>query len=184
MKIEQHDIIRLTQNDSRVQKAVFERLYPILLSMAKRYSGDDMMAEDAVTTAFIIAFKNVDELRSTNPNSFFAWLKKIVINQVLSDLRKNKKYVELDIEYEATGETDDTILSQIQSKQLLTLIDKLPVNIKTVFLLFVVEDYTHSEISAMLNISESNSKVLLHRAKNTLKNWIQKENNLTQKQNG
>ena len=56
------------------------------------------------------------------------------------------------------------------------LVQLLPKGYKTVFNLFVVEGYTHDEISSLLNISENTSKSQLHKARHFLKELILKQN--------
>lgn len=166
----------MANGKSKTQKQVFEKLYPVLLSVARRYTGEDMLAEDAVTVAFIKAFRHSSDVNYVNDYTFYNWIKRIVINQVISDLRQHKRYVELDHFNDAIAvDSDDSILSGLQARQLMQMIDKLPVNMKTVFMLYAVEDYSHNEIAALLNTSESNSKVLLYRAKNALKELIKTE---------
>lgn len=52
------------------------------------------------------------------------------------------------------------------------LLDQLPETYRTVFNLFVLEDYSHKEISALLSISEATSKTQLLRAKNKLRELV------------
>lgn len=180
MKVTRHEIQGLANNEKKTQKLVFERLYPVLLSVAKRYTGEEMLSEDAVTASFIKAFKRADEVRYNNEYTFYAWIKRILINQVIADLRQHKKFLDIDTFSERlTANENDMVLAGLQAKQLMSMVEYLPVNMRTVFMLYVVEDYQHNEIAEMLNISENNSKVLLYRAKNTLKNYIQNEVKIT-----
>lgn len=180
MKVTRQEILELANNKKKTQKEVFERLYPVLLSVAKRYTGEEMLSEDAVAVSFIKAFKLAGETKYNNEYTFYAWIKRILINQVIADLRQHKKFLDIDTFAESlVADENDVILADLQAKQLISMVERLPVNMRTVFMLYVVEDYQHSEIAEMLNISENNSKVLLYRAKNILKNYIQNETKIT-----
>ena len=58
------------------------------------------------------------------------------------------------------------------------MIDSLPEGYKTVFVLYVVEGYKHSEIAELLQISESTSKSQLFKARKMLQTKVNKENEL------
>ena len=88
-------------------------------------------------------------------------------------LFKEEEYLENSLDLVAYIETEIEV-SEIQK-----LIDQLPHGYKTVFVLYVVEGYKHSEISEMLEITESTSKTQLFKARKTLQALINKENKIS-----
>ena len=116
-------------------------------------------------TGFIEVFKNLSKWKGDGPLG--AWIRRVVLNQSLQLLKKNIKQRQVqsidthfDIPYE---ETD--IISQMQAEELLDLTKQLPVGYRTVFNLFVVEGFSHKEIAAQLEVSESTSKTQLRKAR-------------------
>jgi RNA polymerase sigma-70 factor (ECF subfamily) len=109
--------------------------------------------------------------------SLFAWLKKIAINQCLMHLRKNKMRFEAIQEiYEERYEENDSVLAQMNVREILFLIHNLPPGYRAVFNLYVFEEMQHKEIAALLNISESTSKSQLHKARQLLQKQFTKSN--------
>lgn len=93
-----------------------------------------------------------------------------MVNECLDFLRVKKSLVFLDSDDYFEEEVDfEENVSDIDAQELL---DQLPENYRMVFNLFVLEDYSHKEIAALLNISENASKTQLLRAKKKLKECL------------
>jgi len=69
-------------------------------------------------------------------------------------------------------EDAETILSHIHYEELIKLVQQLTVAYRTVFNLFVIDGYTHEEISSMLSISVGSSKSNLFKARTQLKKML------------
>ncbi|MBL0120683.1 MAG: sigma-70 family RNA polymerase sigma factor [Saprospiraceae bacterium] len=96
-----------------------------------------------------------------------------MVNTCLEKLRKNKvNFQPIDDIKNMVG-YESNILSDLMIKDLTKLIQLLPIGYRTVFNLYVVEGYTHNEISEQLKISENTSKTQLMKAKNMLRNKIE-----------
>lgn len=96
-----------------------------------------------------------------------------MVNECLDFIKLTKSLVyleEVSVPYEAYEETENFTGIDAQA-----LLDQLPESYRTVFNLFVLEEYSHKEIAQLLSISESNSKSILLRAKNKLKELILQE---------
>ena len=110
--------------------------------------------------------------------TFGAWLKRIVINTCLDTIKGKKletesleeeRTVALEVVHEDTNwEVDDGTTAT----EIVTAIDKLPINYKSVVKLFLLEGYDHYEISGILSISENVSRTNLHRGKKILKETL------------
>lgn len=176
MKVTEEEIQQLRKADGKTQKAIFLRSYPKLLGVCKMYTTDTMLAEDSVTTAFIQAYKSVSAFRYQTEFSFYNWIKVIAIREVLYEVRKNRNFLSLDV-HEATAiAIDPDALATLENADVLRMVNSLPESQRVVFILYLVEGFQHTEISDLLGISESNSKVLLHRAKLSLKEILFREN--------
>ena len=63
-------------------------------------------------------------------------------------------------------------------KELIRLVMELPPGFRTVFNMFVIEGYSHKEISEMLGITETTSRTQLSRARVWLQNKIKDRENV------
>jgi RNA polymerase sigma-70 factor (ECF subfamily) len=168
---------------SEAQKALYDRYAGKLYALCCRYIKDKMEAEDILITSFTKVFDRIEQFKGEG--SFEGWMKRIVVNEALSYLRRNKSmYLEMDIEA-ADREIDfDKFESQLQAEDLMKMIEALPSGYRIVFNMYAIDGYSHKEIADQLGISENTSKSQLSRARATLQKCIMElENKLTEKLN-
>jgi len=135
--------------------------------------GNAIEAEDVMQEAFLKALTKIDTYEGKV--SFGAWLKKIVINRSLDELKKRKvKFVELN-EKIPDEESVSINVSEIQMEKLKKAIQQLPDGYRVVLSLYLLEGYDHEEISQILGISNANSRSQFLRAKLKLRQVLQKE---------
>ncbi len=157
-----------------------------LLALCRRYTGDTQLAEDLVHESFIKAIQSIDSFE--NKGSLEGWLRQITINTALNYLRTEKKqaFTEVNEEIIKDETLEETSASTLQDKiinasfsrtELLETIDNLPTNQKTVFNLFVIEGFSHKEISDTLEISENLSKTSLSRARKKIQSLLEEKVN-------
>jgi RNA polymerase sigma-70 factor (ECF subfamily) len=104
--------------------------------------------------------------------SFEGWMRRIVVNEALMFLRKNRLLtVEPDALELNTLEMSVPIgvEQQMAVQEILKLLEKLPTGYRTIFNLYVIEGFKHQEIADMLNISINTSKSQLILAKEKLR---------------
>ncbi len=162
---------KLRQQDRAAQKEVYDVFAPKMLGVCRNYISDVHYAEDVMIKAFFKVFQNVGSFKSEG--SFEGWIRRIMVNESLTFLRLNKSliYLEEDKISEEPAEYEED-LDEIDVQELL---DGLPESYRAVFNLHVLEEYSHKEISKILNISETTSKTQLFRAKKKLKEMILKK---------
>jgi RNA polymerase sigma-70 factor (ECF subfamily) len=108
---------------------------------------------------------------------FKAWVRRIMVNTLIDEYRKNKtlknniSYVEEYYDTEEYSETNSA-LHKLNAKEILLMIEKLPKASAQVFNLFAIDGFSHKEIGAMLEISEGTSKWHLNYARQKLKDMI------------
>jgi len=173
-KNEEKLIIRAIQNNREAQHLLFKLYAPKMLSVCRYYIKDIQFAEDAMLKGFFKVFSNLNKFQ--NNGSFEGWIRKIMIRESISFLRKQKK-IEFVYEEVFPIETSNTIYSDMEVAQIQQLIDELPSGYKIVFVMFVIEGYKHQEISKMLQITEGTSKSQLFKARKMLQHKINKLNN-------
>lgn len=151
------------------QRALVERYSGKLLAICQRYVGRGPQAQDVLQEAFIHIFRNIKKYRHTG--SFEAWMCRIAVTTSLKELRDNWKVRQLEDLDKWTEQSDATpqVLQDMAAEDILKLIEEhLPLHYRVIFHLFVVEGYSHAEISELLGIPESTSRTKLTRARKHL----------------
>lgn len=143
-----------------------------MIIVANRYVKDRFLAEDVMQDAFIKAFKNIDSYK--NEVAFGAWLKKIVINQSIDYLKKNRlELVAINNEIITNTEDDWKIESTVSIDSILETIHSLKEKYRLVLTMYLLEGFDHQEIAEVLNITENTSRTHLLRGKKILKEQLQ-----------
>jgi len=157
------------------QKLLFEQFNRKMMGVCLRYAGRSEEAEDMLQNGFIRVFEKIDTFRGSG--SLEGWIRKIMVNESLTYLRKNKDMrLNIDIEeakYKLPGNSH--VGESMNEKDLLTMIQKLPPGFRAVFNMYAIEGYSHKEIAEELGISEGTSKSQYSRAKTHLQNILQTE---------
>ena len=131
---------------------------------------------------FVKIFFNLKQF--DHRGSFEGWMKRIMINEALMWLRKRKLVqIELDDHVLPPNELPDTQPWVMEESEIIPLLDRLPEGYRTVFNLFVMEEFKHREIAEMMGISINTSKSQLILAKKKLRQLMELKNQLTNKQN-
>lgn len=144
-------------------------LYRFLKQFTSKHDSNDV--EEWVQRAFIKAFTKLDTFEGKS--RFSTWLFRLAINEMRSDTRK-VTFLPLetvaDEQYEQEDIHADDFMWEMTMKELLDEVS--PVK-KSVFILYEVEGYSHTEIASILGIEESTSRSILTRTKHYLrKRWI------------
>jgi RNA polymerase sigma factor (sigma-70 family) len=171
----EHEIIKgCLKNDRASQKALYEQHYSKMLGVCLRYAKDKDEAKDILHEGFLKVFNNLKNFNGTG--SFEGWIRRIMVNTSIDHLRKNKQnYLIVSTVYanekasNTADEVEDDALIHIDKEEILKAVQELTPAYRTVFNLFVIEEFTHREIAEMLDISEGTSKSNLSKAKFNLK---------------
>jgi len=156
---------------SKAQKELYDRFAPVLMGLCVRYVKDVAEAEDIMIKGFMKVFQNIGQYEGKG--SFEGWLKRIMVNESLMYIRKNKSmYLEVDIEYANREPNYNWASSHLDAEDLQKLIEELPTGYRTIFNLYAIEGYSHKEIGEMLGINENTSKSQLSRARALLQKRI------------
>lgn len=163
------------KNDRASQKALYEQYYSKMLGVCLRYAKEKEDAKDVLHEAFLKVFNNLKNFNGSG--SFEGWIRRIMVNTSIDHLRKNKQnYLIVSTVYAnekafaATEEIeDDDLLLNIDKEDILKAVQDLTPAYRTVFNLYVIEEFTHKEIAEMLDISEGTSKSNLSKAKFNLR---------------
>ncbi|QLE03124.1 sigma-70 family RNA polymerase sigma factor [Galbibacter sp. BG1] len=170
-------LIKRAQNGYRdAQEEIYREFSAKMLSVCRYYIKDIHFAEDVMITGFFKVFKHLNSFKNTG--SFEGWIRRIMVNECLSFLRRKNELVFLDSEEEKRIlETEENQFQKISDVAYIQkAIDGLPDGYKTVFLLFAIEGYSHKEIAVQLHIAESTSKSQLFKARKMLQEKINEFN--------
>ncbi len=171
----QHIFSKAKKNDRLAQKSLFEMFSGKMLSVANSYINNRDDAEDVLMNAFYKAFTKIEDCK--NYESFPFWLRKIVVNDAISFIRKNKHILYAETEFsDSMAEQIEDIDELSKDIDLDVIFKEMPIGYKLVFNLSVFEEKKHHEIAEILNISEGTSKSQLNKAKKWLKDYFNQQN--------
>ena len=162
------------RGNRKAQEQLYRKYSPVLFGICLKYSRNKTEAEDNLHDSFMTLFDKIEQY--SGKGSFEGWAKRITVNTVLQKYRKEKylKVVTDDIEDEVEV---DSAYCDIDFKTLLRYIQELPNKYRMTFNMYVMDGYSHKEISALLGTSTGTSKSNLARARNILKEKIETARN-------
>ncbi|MBO0320925.1 sigma-70 family RNA polymerase sigma factor [Muricauda sp. CAU 1633] len=165
-------IHKCKKEERQAQAELYRRYSGILFGICLKYSKNRTEAEDNLHDSFMTIFSKIDQYGFQG--SFEGWIKRITVNTVLQKYRKEQH---LNVVSENIGEETevDTEGTDISLSTLLGYIQELPNKYRLTFNLYVLDGYSHKEISEMLGTSTGTSKSNLARAKMILREKIEKE---------
>lgn len=163
-KNEEELIQACLKGDRKAQKDLYTRYASKMMGVCVRYIKNRDDAEDVLISAFMKIFEKLHTFQMEG--SFEGWIRRIMVNDCLMWIRKNKyMYVEVDAD-QAPADPNLTVLeNHLHEEELLAMIQQLPEGYRTVFNLYVIEGYSHKEIADLLSINENTSKSQLSRAR-------------------
>ncbi len=159
-------IKKASAGNPQAQKFMYDKHAPKMLGICRQYIKDLQFAEDTMIKGFVKVFQNLDSFQ--HKGSFEGWIRKIMVRESISYLRKRQFVVYDDEVYEQKDQEQDSDTSLLDVEYVQQLIDKLPEGYRMVFLLNAIEGYKHHEISEMLGISVGTSKSQLFKARKML----------------
>ncbi len=169
-------VAKCRKSDQSAQVEIYNRYYRAMYNTALRIIKDEAEAEDIMQESFLIAFTRLSSL--DDDALFGAWLKRIVINSSLTAVRKRKSYDQVSLEVVEYSITDDDKIVEddfaaIQANTILSTLKQLKDSYSTALSLHFIEGYDYEEICQIMNISYSNCRTLVSRAKESLRKKLQ-----------
>ena len=159
------------KQNRRAQQELFDRFSPTMFGVCRRYIKSDSEAEDVLVEAF---YKVLTKLEMYNGDgSFEGWIRRIVVNEALMNLRKNMKLkMNVEINPNLDHTTTLTVEDELAAEDIYGLLEQLPTGYRTIFNLYVLEGYKHREIAELLDISINTSKSQLILAKKRMQDLV------------
>jgi len=155
------------------QRVLYEEYYPTMMVVCLRYSNNRDDALDILHDGFIKVFRYIDKYKTGT--SLTAWIKRIMINTAIDYYRKKvrRRTENLDEIFNVSSKEPDAN-SLMNTKDILNSLSKLSPTYRAVFNLYVIEGFSHKEISKKLKISESTSRSNLVKARARLRDMLSK----------
>lgn len=168
-------VIECVKGNIRAQRELFDKYARKMMAVCLRYTKNTEQAEDVLQDGFVKVFLKLKDFK--NEGSLEGWIRRIMVNTSLDELRKNTKNngnISLqDVDYKI--ESDDFVIENLAAEDLIKLIQSMPDGYKVVFNMFAIEGYSHAEIANTLGISENTSKSQYSRARAYLRERIEKK---------
>lgn len=176
----------LRQGDAECYRHVVESTIVRLLPVARRYLNEDE-CHDAVQSTYIKLLSSIDSFRGDS--SIVTWLQRILINECLGRLRKQKQLNETSLDDLLPKFFDDghrvnplpawpnSVRDAMHREECCNLITdnlkKLPTDYREVIMLRDIEGFNSQQAADMLAISVGAVKVRLHRARQALRELLE-----------
>lgn len=166
-----------SERDRDKFEAVYHRCKNLMLHKAHAILRDPMLAEDAVSEAFIRIYKNLDKIDDPASPRTTAFVMTIVKNAALTLLKQNRAYAEPPEDYDTADDYDleEHIVAKLTNERVMQVVENLGEDLRGVFILKFAYDMPHRDIASALGITENNVTVRLHRARKKLAELLAKE---------
>ena len=162
-------IKRCKKSDKNAQMNLYKAYYNAMFNTAVRILKDSFEAEDIMQEAFLTAFTKINTYKGEV--AFGAWLKRIVINKSLTQLKRNHRYEAVKLEVVPKNEVEEDAIDYkgLAPKEVLFQMQQLKDNYRLILNLHLIEGYDYEEIAQILNYTNENVRTTVSRAKKKLK---------------
>ena len=155
------------------QKMLYDLYAPKMMSVCYRYIPDYDTIHDILQDGFVKVFTNIDSYREEG--AFPGWMRRIFVTTALEYLRKNnvlKSSENIDNYSSNIENSGSSVIEELSAEDILNCISELSVGYRTVFNLYAIEGYSHSEIAELIGISEVTSRSQYQRARKILQQKV------------
>lgn len=158
------------KEDRICQRFLWDKYSRKLLSVSVRYCHSREDAEDVLMESFVKIYDKIGDFRFQS--SLETWMRRIVVNMSINKIRAARIHDTIDNEHMDIA-YDDQGFDKLNAKELMDLLQRLPVGYRTVFNLFAIEGFSHKEIAEELGIDEGTSRSQLAKARKALQDMIE-----------
>jgi len=173
--LSEDDIINGCLNkDRKMQEILYHRFSSKMFTVCLRYCKDTEDAQDLLQDGFVKIFKNLDKYRGEG--SFEGWIRRIFVNTSIEHFRRSvKNFPVTEMKEISIEDASWNALDNLAEKEIIKMIQELSPGYRQVFNMYVIEGYSHRDISEILGVSEGTSKSQLARAKAILKKMVEEK---------
>ncbi len=171
-------------NERESQKKIYNSFYGYAMAICDRYTNNQDDAIEILNDGFLKIFKEIHRYKPAYADkigSFKGWIRKIMVCTAIDNFRKNRKHQligELDSTMYYLKANNEEALDKLGYDEIIKLIQELSPGYRIVLNLFIVEGYSHEEISQELGISVGTSKSNLAKARKQLQKILFRQNKI------
>lgn len=174
-KLSDEDVVNIVRyKDKEVYSEIINRYQQKLLRYASYLLNDDQMGSDAVQEGFIKAYININSFNTKK--KFSSWIYRIVHNEAMTLISKNKKRILMtdEIEYDSGVDLEDELIKKELVNRTHNCLDNMPILYREPLSLFYLDDKSYEEISDILRIPVNTVGTRISRAKRIMKKLCEK----------
>lgn len=158
------------QGNMAARRQLYDACSEHVFRVAARIAGPQDAA-DVTQQVFLQAFRSIDKFDGRS--KFETWLHRIAVNEALQHLRRNRRHKHSDLDWEPEEESTAPGERTEQKEALEQALASIDPELRSIFLLREVEDYSYHEIAESLHIPEGTVGSRLNRARRELKRQLQ-----------
>ncbi len=163
----------MKQRDHTAFKELYHEYIGYVFSIVKRYVFDEREYPDVIQEIFARVFLKIETYDAAR-GEFKFWLRRLAINQCLQAYRKqqpSEQFVSLDqISEGEAGEPER--LTELTKEEVEAFLQQMPQGYRQIFMLIIIDEYSHKEVAELLGISLETSRSQLSRAKKWLRTHL------------
>jgi len=166
---------RARDGDQLAFRALYDRNVDRVFRLCFRMVGDEGLAREYTQDAFVRIWERLHQFRGDS--AFSTWLHSIAVSVVLNGIRKSDRHRKRERSLEDAGFVagKEVRCEPGVKDRLEDAVDGLPEIYRTVFLMYDLEGFRHSEIAEVLGVAVGTSKARLHRARELLRGALGEE---------
>ena len=172
-------IKRCVKGDEKSQYEFYRYCFDLLMPVCMRYKENESDAVAALNTTYLKILNKASSKKKEV--KFNPWAKRIAINQLIDEYRKNKRrhslQVDMDpaeIQFVSSQFTPSEIELDVNAEEIMRFIQQLQEPGRTVFNLHALEGFSHDEIAKKMGLTPENSRYHLHAARKILRKNLSK----------
>lgn len=163
------------KRNQKAFKELYECSIAYVFSIVKRYVRNESDYQDVIQDIYARVFLSIDSFDESK-GEFKFWLRRLTVNQCIKHYHQQKSsYQMFPLETEAqnlAGANEES--AEFSKEEIAVYLNQMPEGFKQVFMMVVLDGYSHKEVAEMLNISPVSSRSQLSRAKKWLKENLSK----------
>lgn len=180
---EQQLIAGCIKQDRRSQNELYKRYFPLMSSIALRYTQNESEALQRMNGGFYRVLKNLEKY--DNQYALATWIRNILVNHLIDEFRKEKKYIaNIHLtDYEGVNPEVEYNQADLQfdAQELRNMLERLPDVTQRVFNMYALDGFKHREIADYLGISEGTSKWHVSDARKKLKAMLEAQEKVNER---
>lgn len=168
--VDQDIITSVKQRNPHAFKKMYECCIRYVYVVVKRYVTNESYHQDIIQEIFARVYLSIDSF-DENKGEFRSWLRRVTINLCIQHYRKYTESINI-VPLDAAVEQHSILqekATKLSEDEIMLYLKRMPEGYKQIFMLVVIDEYSHQDVSEILKISPETSRSQLHRAKKWLR---------------